>query len=122
MAAGALKTVDMAGGALGAGRAADNALDVVTPITSGVARSPLRSTPNSIYEQIGSDGTVVSRAFYDDAGRQFARQDFGKPHFDRQAQQYLSPHEHNYSFNDVGYPTGSQVVPLSPGYSNQVTR
>lgn len=46
------------------------------------------ATPNSIYEQINNDGTVKSRTFYDENGRQFSRQDYDQPHFDIKTKQY----------------------------------
>ena len=35
------------------------------------------------YEQMNPDGTVKSRAFYDENGNQFSRQDFDHIHFDK---------------------------------------
>ena len=77
------------------------------------------ATPNSIYEQMNPDGTVKSRAFYDENGNQFSRQDFDHRHFDKKTKQYYQPHEHNYSYNENGQPTGKSDGPLSKGYSNQ---
>lgn len=39
-----------------------------TPVNKGTSKLPQISTPNSIYEQLNPDGTVKSRAFYDDNG------------------------------------------------------
>lgn len=54
-----------------------------TPINSGVSKPRDVATPNSIYEQMNPDGTVKSRAFYDENGNQFSRQDFDHRHFDK---------------------------------------
>jgi len=89
---------------------------VNTTITSGTSRAPTTSTPNSIYEQVGTDGSVMSRTFYDSNGNAFSRQDFIHPHFDKATQQYLQPHEHNTTFNQNGQPTGTTVNPVPPGY------
>ena len=91
--------------------------NVNTPTTSGTAQAPKTSkTPNSIYEQIGPDGNVVSRTFYDSNGNAFARQDFTHPHFDKVTQQNLMPHEHNTTFNQNGQSTGTTVNSVPSGY------
>jgi len=87
-------------------------------VKSGSSRAPTTSTPNSIYEQIGADGTVSSRTFYDSNGNSYLRQDFSHPHFDKGTQQYLQPHEHGTTFNQNGQPIGHTVQPLLPGSSN----
>lgn len=46
--------------------------------------------------------------------RQFNRQDFEHPHFDKATQQYYKPHEHSYGYNENGFYNG----PLTPGYDN----
>ncbi len=92
-----------------------------TPINSGVSKPRDVATPNSIYEQMNPDGTVKSRAFYDENGNQFSRQDFDHRHFDKKTKQYYQPHEHNYSYNENGQPTGKSDGPLSKGYSNKPT-
>ena len=76
----------------------------------------------SIYEQLNPDGTVKSRAFYDANGRQFNRQDFDHPHFDKNTQQYYQPHEHSYHYNENGYRDGVWDGPLTPGYNNLPTK
>ena len=96
-----------------------NAID--TPINSGVSKPRDVATPNSIYEQMNPDGTVKSRAFYDENGNQFSRQDFDHRHFDKNTKQYYQPHEHNYSYNKNGQPTGKSDGPLPKGYSNKPT-
>ena len=92
-----------------------------TPINSGGSKPRDVATPNSIYEQMNPDGTVKSRAFYDENGNQFSRQDFDHRHFDKKTKQYYQPHEHNYSYNENGQPTGKSDGPLSKGYSNKPT-
>ena len=96
-----------------------NAID--TPINSGVSKPRDVATPNSIYEQMNPDGTVKSRAFYDENGNQFSRQDFDHRHFDKNTKQYYQPHEHNYSYNKNGQPIGKSDGPLPKGYSNKPT-
>jgi len=85
-----------------------------TPKTSGRSRAPTTSTPNSVYEQVGSDGKVMSRTFYDSNGKSYLRQDFTHPHFDKATQQYLQPHEHFTTFNNEGFPNGQIVRPIQP--------
>ena len=89
-----------------------------TPINKGKSRPPEKGTPNSIYEQLNPDGTVKSRAFYDENGNQFCRQDFDHPHFDKKTQQSYQPHEHNYHYNEDGYRDGESSGTLPPGYNN----
>ncbi len=55
-------------------------------ITTGNSKPPDNSTPNTIYEQLNPDGTVKSRSFYDENGREFSRQDFDHEHFDKTTQ------------------------------------
>ena len=68
------------------------------------------------------DGTVRSRAFYDENGNQFNRQDFDHKHYNKQDQQYYQPHEHGYHYNSDGYRDGVSDGPLTPGYNNNPTR
>jgi len=94
----------------------------VTPIYTGNSMPwDSGATPHSIYEQLNPDGTVKSRAFYDQNGRQINRQDFDHPHFDKKTQQYYQPHEHIYHYNANGYRDGEKDGPLTPGYNNQPT-
>lgn len=95
---------------------------VDTPINSGVSQPRDVASPNSIYEQINPDGTVKSRAFYDENGRQFSRQDFDHRHFDKKTKQYYQPHEHNYYYNKNGQPIGKSDGPLPSGYTNMLTK
>ena len=92
-----------------------------TPIYTGNAM-PWKNgaTPNSIYEQLNPDGTVKSRAFYNQNGQQINRQDFDHPHYVKKLQQYCQPHEHIYIYNN-GYRVGEDDGPLTPGYNNQPT-
>lgn len=101
------------------GESGTNSID--TPINSGVSKPREVATPNSIYEQMNPDGTVKSRAFYDENGNRFSRQDFDHRHFDKKTKQYYQPHEHNYSYNENGQPTGKSDGPLPKGYSNKPT-
>ena len=107
------------GGAPEENESGRNSID--TPINSGVSKPRDVATPNSIYEQMNPDGTVKSRAFYDENGNQFSRQDFDHRHFDKKTKQYYQPHEHNYSYNENGQPTGKSDGPLPKGYSNKPT-
>ncbi len=66
--------------------------------------------PNSIYVQLDQRGKLQLQTFYNEKGQPFSRQDFNHPHGDFQ------PHEHNFSYNSKGQPTGKNVIPLSPGY------
>ncbi len=95
-----------------------------TPIFTGKSKPwDSGSTPNSIYEQLNPDGTVKSRAFYDEKkGRQFNRQDFDHEHFDKKMKQYYQPHEHSYYYNEKGYRDGVLDGPLTPGYNNRPTQ
>ena len=92
-----------------------------TPINKGYSRPNQVGEPNSIYEQLNPDGTVKSRTFFDENGREFSRQDFDHPHFDKNTQQYYQPHEHNYTYNSNGQRNGKTVIPLPDGYSNLPT-
>ena len=67
---------------------------------------------------MNQDGTVKSRTFFDETGREFCRQDFDHPHFDKNTQQYYQPHEHNYTYNSKGLRNGKFDGPLPDGYSN----
>lgn len=86
-----------------------------TEIEQGKSQAPKASKPNSIYEQIGDDGNVKSRTFYDENGRMFSRQDFegSKPHNE------MLPHEHVQRFDAEGKPiTSKKVQALPEGYTN----
>ncbi len=93
-------------------------------ITTGNSKPPDNSTPNTIYEQLNPDGTVKSRSFYDENGREFSRQDFDHEHFDKTTQQYYEPHEHNYSYNEYnGFVNKKETTgPVPNGYSNAPTQ
>ena len=54
--------------------------------------------------------------------RQFNRQDFEHPHFDKATQQYYKPHEHSYSYNENGFCNGVWDGPLTSGYDNIPTQ
>ena len=88
-----------------------------TPCNKGPGRVPKSGQPNSIYEQISPlTGKVMSRAFYDSAGKVFARQDFaGEAHFIKIIQEYVLPHEHQYEYNSQGQPSGKNVETVLPG-------
>ena len=87
-----------------------------TPVSSGASRAPKQGTPNSIYEQLGPNGEVRSRTFYDDNGKPFSRQDFDHPHAG------LQPHEHQRDFDANGRPiSGKSHGPVPPGYDDTPT-
>jgi hypothetical protein len=89
-----------------------------TPINRGQSKAPKTSEPNSIYEKQNAHGgnDVVSRTFYDDNGRPFARQDFEPGHG------VPGPHEHNMTFSPDGRPlTPETVGPVPPGYHPEPT-
>lgn len=92
---------------------------IETSVSTGVSMPKRKNISNSIYEQLDSHGKVKSRAFYDENGRQFSRQDFeGKPHYIKEAHEKVNPHEHNYSYNKFGQPNGENTNPLPSGYTN----
>ena len=94
-----------------------------TPIFTGKSQPwDSGSMPNSIYEQVNPDGTVKSRAFYDEKGRQLNRQDFDHEHFDKKTKQYYQPHEYSYHYNENGYRDGVWDGALTPGYNNCPTQ
>ncbi len=96
------------------------AIGNITGVTSGISAPPKSAAPNSIYEQLNTDGTVKSRAFYDSNGNLFCRQDFDHAHFVKPIQESLQPHEHNYYYNDQGQPIGGKVGPVPSGYDNKM--
>ena len=88
-----------------------------TPVSSGAGQAAKNGQPNSIYEQIGPDGKVTSRTFYDENGHQFARQDFSQPHAG------VQPHEHLTQFDAHGRPIAPKDWrPLPKGYDNTPTK
>jgi len=85
-----------------------------TKVEQGKSQAPKVGTPDSIYEQIGDDGSVNSRTYYDENGRQFSRQDYGHTHGGQEG-----PHQHERTFDAQGLPlTGKVVKPLPSGYPN----
>jgi hypothetical protein len=102
----------------GANKTVVGSADELTPITSGTSRAPKEGAKNSIYEQLNPDGTVKSRTFYDEGGKPFSRQDFDHEHYIKELDNYYQPHEHNYQYNENGYPNGKYEVPLPDGYYN----
>jgi len=94
-------------------------------IIHGKGQTPTTSIPNSIYEQITPDGTVYSRAFYNEGGQQFSRQDFfGSAHYEpKTGINYPNGHEHNYGFDDFGRKNKKQdiVVAIPAGYTTTPT-
>ena len=93
-----------------------------TPINTGKSRPNSSSTPNSIYEQINNDGMVKSRAFYDERGNMFARQDFDHSHFIKSINRYCKPHEHNIGYNNQGLVNKRYVIDLPSGYTNSLSK
>jgi hypothetical protein len=85
-----------------------------TKVEQGKSQAPKLGTPDSIYEQIGDDGSVNSRTYYDENGRQFSRQDYNRPHGGHDG-----PHEHVQGYNAAGQRIVKEVVkPLPSGYPN----
>ena len=89
-------------------------------VKHGHSKPPKQGVPNTVYEQLNPDGTVRSRAFYDENGRIFNRQDFDHTHFDKFTDQDLTAHEHYFKYNEFGKPVktkpGTGVLP--DGYNN----
>ena len=80
---------------------------------SGEARGrfPDTSEPNSVIERIGPDGKVSARAFYNENGQRFLRQDYvGEGHGG-----VPTPHEQGTTFNERGQPNGDYCQRLDPG-------
>lgn len=91
---------------------------IETSVSTGVSMPRRSSITNSIYEQLNRNGSVKSRAFYDEKGRLFSRQDFDHEHFIKSAGKTEMPHEYNYSYNKFGQPNGKNTNPLPSGYTN----
>ncbi len=85
--------------------------DFTDPTGMVRGRVPNQGEPNSFYEKVGPDGKVTTRAFYNEKGQMYNRQDYvpGKIHDD-----VPTPHEHVRSFNERGYPTGEKCNALDP--------
>ena len=94
---------------------------VETKVYSGHSKPWKVGKPNSIYEQLDDDGNVAKRAFYDQNGNQFIRQDFDHEHFIKSEQAYVQPHEHHYIYNSENQRIGKKVTPLTKGYDNKPT-
>ena len=80
---------------------------------SGEARGrfPDTSEPSSVIERIGPDGKVSARAFYNENGQRFLRQDYvGEGHGG-----VPTPHEQGTTFNEQGQPNGEYCQRLDPG-------
>lgn len=77
---------------------------------------------DSIYEQIGEDGMVRKRAFYDERGNQFNRQDFDHAHYVEGTRKKEQPHEYSYGYNNKNQRIYSIADVLKPGYDNRPTR
>lgn len=55
----------------------------------------------------------MSRTTYGENGKPKYRDDFtGRPHFDKETQQYLDQHRHTYEYNENGQPIGETVGPI----------
>lgn len=98
-----------------------------TPHTTSPSRPPnhgTTGTPNSIWEQVRTDGSR-SVTYFDDLGRRFAREDYGQtsPHYptaplgpDGRA----IPHEHGWEHNSFGTvnrgsrPLNADGIPTGP--------
>jgi hypothetical protein len=95
-----------------------------TKVEQGKSQAPELGKPDSIYEQIGDDGSVNSRTYYDENGRQFSRQDFaGKGHpVPGSGGERVLPHEHQTVFDAQGWPIAKEVVKrVAEGYTNAPT-
>jgi hypothetical protein len=91
---------------------------VHTRVSSGTGKVPKQGGPNSIYEQIGPEGKVTSRVFYDENGNPFGRQDFDHSHGTLEG-----PHEHSRQLHPQGRPVTPKVTRALPGgYDNTPTR
>ena len=91
-------------------------------IKHGCSKADKKGTPDSIYEQLDSNGLVKSRAFYDSNGNQFCRQDFAHKHYCKEMKKYLQPHEHLFFINANGQQIGKEIVrPVSYGYTRYPT-
>lgn len=100
------------------GQLPDPDKDKKTKVEKGKSQAPEVTKANSIYEQLDDKGTSVkSRTFYDENGRQFARQDYGHTH--KIDGNDVIPHEHVRYFDAQGLPiTGKVVRHVPSGYSN----
>ena len=79
-------------------------------VTQGKSRAPKNGRPGSIYEQVDNNGNVTSRTEYGDNGKPEYRDDLsGRPHYDKNTDQYLDQHRHTYKYNDRGQPIGETV-------------
>ncbi|WHI46255.1 RHS repeat domain-containing protein [Microbulbifer sp. VAAF005] len=87
-----------------------------TEVTQSPKQAPKQGEPDSIHEQLDSDGNVRSRTFYDSNGRSFNRQDYDHSHGGMQ------PHQHSRDFDASGRPTTKEVVgPVPEGYDSSAT-
>ena len=91
-------------------------------IIQGRGQTPDNSIPSSIYEQVGAGGTVQSRAFYNEFGKQFDRQDYTHTHFEKSTQILYNEHEHHYSYDNYGRRNAKETASAIPtGYSRTPT-
>jgi len=55
----------------------------------------------------------MSRTHYGENGKVEYRDDLtGRPHFDKNTQQYLDQHRHVYKYNEYGQLIGEEVFPI----------
>lgn len=79
-------------------------------VTRGKSRAPSTGEPGSTYEQVDDKGNVVSRTKYGNNGKPEYRQDYSHEHYSKEIGEYLQPHQHSYSYNAKGQPTGETVT------------
>ncbi len=81
---------------------------VETPITPSHSQAPERWFANSMWEQYDRrTNRLVSRTFYNEAGRPLNRQDFGgHTHYIRETRTSELFHQHTFTYNERGQPTG----------------
>ncbi|MDF2474277.1 MAG: repeat-associated core domain protein, partial [Anaerocolumna sp.] len=79
-------------------------------VTQGKSRAPSTGEPGSTYEQVDNKGNVVSRTKYGPNRKPEYRQDYSHEHYSKEEGEYLQPHQHNYTYNAKGQPTGETTT------------
>ena len=78
---------------------------------SGLGRSETVGEPNSIYEQVNTNGNLRSRSGYNENGHRDYRIDFDHPHGE-----IKGVHEHFFELNYLNQQTAPEaIVPYRPG-------
>lgn len=78
-------------------------------VTRGKSKAPSTGAAGSIYEQVDNKGNVMSRTKYGKNKKPEWRQDYTHTHYSKRYKQNLQPHQHNYTYNSKGQPTGDDV-------------